>query len=66
MLDQLGWLVHLEVDAEHGDSQRQPAEIVVAGASLAGVGLEGVTVPQCAGKRRAISSAPARSVRCAL
>jgi hypothetical protein len=28
MLDQLGRLVHLEVDTEHRDAQRQPPEVV--------------------------------------
>ena len=37
MLDQLRRLVHLEVDTEHRDAQRQPPEVVVAGAVLAGV-----------------------------
>src|SRR5437773_2232043 len=26
VLDELGWLLHLEVDAQHRDAQRQPAQ----------------------------------------
>src|SRR5215211_4322030 len=37
MLDELGRLVHVEVDAEHRDAQSQPSEVVVAGPVLAGV-----------------------------
>src|SRR5438128_2729066 len=37
MLDQLGWLVHLEVGPEHRDAQRQPREIVIARPVLARV-----------------------------
>src|SRR5919202_2549136 len=35
MLDELGRLVHLEVDPEHRDPQRQPSEVVVARPVLA-------------------------------
>ena len=37
MLDQLGRLVHLEVDAEHRDAPGEPSEVIVAGPVGAGV-----------------------------
>jgi hypothetical protein len=40
VLDQLGRLVHLEVDAKHCVAQCQPAQVIVAGDDLAGVRID--------------------------
>ena len=62
VLDQLGRLVDLEVDAEHRDPQREPSEVVVAGRYSQLRASIGSIVPQWAGTRPAISSAAAWSV----
>src|SRR5689334_459535 len=37
LLRELRWLMHREVDAQHGDPQRQPGDVVVARPVLAAV-----------------------------
>ena len=59
LLDQLRRLVHLDVDAEHRDAQRQPVEVVVGGrGTRSGASSIGSSAPATARQRARRSRRP--------